>query len=47
MLEDLPLRHSCMKVCPLGPYVTLLPNAAEIEATFNAPYNPTKLTHAI
>ena len=35
------------KARPLGPYVTPLPNAAEIEATFNAPYDPTQLTHVI
>ncbi|KAF8134019.1 3-beta hydroxysteroid dehydrogenase/isomerase family-domain-containing protein [Boletus edulis] len=32
---------------PLGPYVTPPANAADIEGAFNAPFDPTKLTHAI
>ena len=35
------------KARSLGPYVTPLPNAASIEAAFNAPFDSSKLTHVI
>lgn len=35
------------KARPLGPYLTPPPNATAIEAAFNAPYDTSKLTHAI
>ncbi|KAG6372859.1 3-beta hydroxysteroid dehydrogenase/isomerase family-domain-containing protein [Boletus reticuloceps] len=35
------------KARPLGPYVTPPANAADIEGAFNAPFDPTKLTHVI